>query len=167
MRPGITNKALWQPDRGPDWPRVRKSILQRDDFTCQSCGHRALKWMNVHHVGDSEDPSPDNLLTVCVACHAVLHFGRNMTVVPTFEVYRAAESQVEIVRKTRALVAQGMSLKEVKKALRLTEGEYPPNALNYLIDLAKSIGTNARAELPEPLSVVFVQFKRWQIEPEL
>lgn len=55
----------------------RKSILERDEYTCQSCGHvgsddSISRGMEVHHVmpcifgGTNE---PDNLITLCATCH--------------------------------------------------------------------------------------------------
>ena len=164
LRPGITNPNLWHPDRPDDWEAVRKAVLKRDNHTCLSCGHRALKWMNIHHLKASEENDLDNLATLCVACHAVMHLGFSM-MYGAFAVYRAEESQLEIVQRTRALVAKEMSLPEINKTFTLTEGHYPPESLDYASDLVNSVGRKSRATLKKPLSVVFVKFKRWQIEP--
>ncbi|MBI1820006.1 MAG: HNH endonuclease, partial [Nitrospirae bacterium] len=77
LRPGIINPDLWYPERpkSGEWNRIRKFVLERDNNTCVGCGHQALKYMNIHHVKDSDDNSPKNLATICVACHAIFHIG--------------------------------------------------------------------------------------------
>ena len=163
LRPGITNRRLWHPGRRRCWKSVRKAILDRDDFTCQSCGHRALKWMHVHHIDDSRDNAPANLVTLCVACHAILHLGLSM-MHGALQVYRAEESQLEIVQRTRGLVARGKSLDKIRKSFTLTEGRYAPSSLDYANGLVRSVGEKSRASLRRPLAAVFVRFQRWQLE---
>jgi hypothetical protein len=165
LRPGVTNPAFWHPKRLPSsvWEPIRKAVLQRDNCTCQSCGHRARKWMNVHHIGDSEDNALENLVTLCVACHAVMHLGFNL-MRGTVAVFRAAESQVEIVQRTRAMIAQGMTLEAANRTFTLELGHYPPDAVEYANDLLYGMGDDPRAVLEEPLCAVFVDFNKWQIE---
>ena len=166
LRPGITNPNQWFPERPPkaEWDRVRKAVLTRDDFTCVSCGHRALKWMHVHHLAESENNDVENLSTLCVACHAVMHMGRNLQL-ETIEIWKAEISQVEIVRATRAGFRQGHSLAEINVALGLKKGRRAPNSVEWANSLMESMGADPRAELPKPLCAVFVNFKQWQVEP--
>lgn len=167
FRPGITNPSLWFPERPSEtqWDRIRKVVLTRDDYTCRYCGHRALKYMHVHHVADSGDNDPGNLATVCVACHAVLHLGNNLRL-QTVEIWKSDLSQVEIVQTTRALVATGMSLERIKKQLKLKRGVHAPDSIDYANDLIEKMGDAPRASLKEPLCAIFVKFKRWQIEQD-
>src|SRR5438309_342769 len=81
LRPGVTNRMLWYPERPEkaEWDRIRKIVLDRDHYSCCTCGHRALKYMNVHHLKESGNNSPNNLATICVACHADLHIGLNLS----------------------------------------------------------------------------------------
>lgn len=52
---------------------ARKQVLQRDNHTCQFCGHRSTK-NEVHHINDDhEDHSLTNLVTACVLCHMCFH----------------------------------------------------------------------------------------------
>ena len=165
LRPGITNPSLWYPDRPPGtaWNRIRTVVMERDDWTCAGCGHRARKWMHTHHLTDSADNSPDNLVPVCVACHAVLHVGRSL-VEAIVEVWQCELSQVEIVQRTRAGIRQGCTLAAIKQRLLLTPGPYPPDAVQYANDLVATMGNAPRASLDAPLSAVFVNLSRWQLD---
>ena len=167
LRPGITNSRLWNPDRPSkaQWERIRKVVLERDEWTCTCCGHQARKWMNVHHLSDSGDHSPENLVPVCVACHAVLHVGLSL-MNKVVEVWRCDISQVEVVQRTRDGVRQGLSLAEIKKRLPLSPGPYPANSVRYANDLVKKMGTKPRDYLDEPLCAMFVKLNRWQIEDQ-
>lgn len=164
LRPGISNPDLWLPERPPqaEWNRIRKIVLERDDHTCVSCGHHALKWMHVHHLAESEDNDPKNLSTLCVACHAIMHMGRNLSL-GVIEIWKSSLSQVDIVRVTRDGVRHGKSLEEIKAGLDLKKGRYVPASMSWANSLIKTIGAAPRAELPKPLSAVFVNFSQWQI----
>jgi hypothetical protein len=165
LRPGVTNPGLWCPERPPkvEWDRIRSIVLDRDDYTCRGCGHRALKYMNVHHLEESGENIPDNLATICVACHAVLHMGRNLDL-QTIEIWESPVSQAEIIQISREGIKGGLSLKQINKKFRLKPGPYPPTSIQYANDLVQKMKKAPRAYLPEPLSAVFVNFKRWQLE---
>jgi len=119
--------------------------------------------MNVHHIEDSGENVPENLVTMCVACHAVLHIGRNLDL-KVIEIWKSAISQVEIVQKTRAAVQQGLSLSDINKQFKLKKGPHSPDSLLYANELVHEMGQEPRAYLSEPLCVVFVNLSRWQIE---
>ena len=93
LRPSITNPQLWYPPRPPqaEWKRIRQAVMEAHNWTCIFCGHRALKYMNTHHLEDSGDNSPENLAPACVACHAVLHIGLNLQN-GTIEIWKSAGS---------------------------------------------------------------------------
>ncbi len=164
LRPGITNPRLWYPERPPkaEWEKIRKVVLERDNWTCAACGHRAFKWMNVHHLEDSGDNSPENLVPLCVACHAVMHVGRSL-MHGTIEVWESEISQVEIVKRTRENVRQGLTLEQIKAQLPLKSGKYPANSTRYANELVGKIKDAPRAYIDEPLCAVFVNFTKWQI----
>ncbi len=81
------NHHCWQGGHsnyyGPDWENERIAILERDQYTCQSCGTttKAKKQLGIHHIiprkefdGDWDSANrPSNLITLCTACHARLH----------------------------------------------------------------------------------------------
>lgn len=165
LRPGITNPQNWFPERPPDseWRRLRQRVLERDDYTCYFCGHWAKKWMNIHHIKSGSDNRPQNLQTICVACHAVLHIGHSLGF-GAIEIWESKISQVEIVRQTRKGVESGKSLAWIKKSLPLRRGPYPPRSLKYANKLVEQMGRSSRAYLYKPLCAVFIKMKRWQVK---
>ena len=57
--------------------RVRPEVLRRDRYTCRGCGAWGGRLrVQVHHRdNDHQNNSPENLVTLCVFCHAVFHAG--------------------------------------------------------------------------------------------
>jgi 5-methylcytosine-specific restriction endonuclease McrA len=56
------------------YEKLRQQVLQRDGWRCQSCG--ALSHLEVHHRemrSHSGEDSAGNLITLCTACHAIVH----------------------------------------------------------------------------------------------
>ncbi|MDE2266813.1 MAG: HNH endonuclease [Alphaproteobacteria bacterium] len=165
LRPTVTNRALWWPNRPPkaEWDKIRKIVLERDNYICQFCGHRATKWMNIHHAGNSSNNDPGNLITSCVACHAVLHIGHNLAL-GVIEIWKSELSQMEIVQRTRNEIKNGKSLCEIKSYLSLKPTKLLPSSEEHANNLLRKIGDREAISLPKPLCAVFVNFKRWQIE---
>ena len=171
LRPSIQHPRLWRGEQPPKqiWDKLREEVLDRDDFTCRWCGHRALKYMHVHHRYGGFDHSPEKLATCCVACHAVMHIGRSL-LYGTVEIWLCSLNQVEIVIRTRSLVQQGWTLAEINSSLKLKAGPLPANAIQYadrLVDIAKrnpAYFTTYNLALPKPLCAVFIDLKKWQIE---
>src|SRR5450631_3350613 len=59
---------------------LRQQILRRDGWRCQSCG--AMSNLEVHHRelrSQSGDDSEQNLITLCTACHSIVHRGSHST----------------------------------------------------------------------------------------
>jgi 5-methylcytosine-specific restriction endonuclease McrA len=57
---------------------VRQQVLRRDGWRCQSCG--TMSNLEIHHKafrGQSGDDSDENLITLCVICHACNPQGRS------------------------------------------------------------------------------------------
>lgn len=53
------------------WRKLRLSILERDKYTCQSCGVITVV-LEVDHIvpiSDSNDNDPSNLQALCRPCH--------------------------------------------------------------------------------------------------
>ena len=60
----------------PEWKNIRRKVLERDDYTCQCCGFRYNKYMEVHHLdGVWSDNSLGRLFTLCPLCHSCFHIG--------------------------------------------------------------------------------------------
>jgi 5-methylcytosine-specific restriction endonuclease McrA len=57
-------------------PSVRQAALARDKHRCRASGCRNAHFLEIHHIaalnrGGTNDP--DNLVTLCAACHRLLH----------------------------------------------------------------------------------------------
>jgi 5-methylcytosine-specific restriction endonuclease McrA len=58
--------------------QLRRSVLQRDQWRCQSCG--ATAGLEVHHMtsrGRLGDNVEENLITLCRRCHQKIHWNRS------------------------------------------------------------------------------------------
>ena len=56
------------------YENLRQQVLRRDGWRCQACGTTAN--LEVHHKelrSQAGDDSEQNLITLCVACHALVH----------------------------------------------------------------------------------------------
>jgi 5-methylcytosine-specific restriction endonuclease McrA len=57
------------------YERLRQQVLRRDGWRCQSCG--TMSNLEVHHKqfrSHAGDDSEENLIALCTACHAALHY---------------------------------------------------------------------------------------------
>lgn len=59
-----------------DWTKtLKRSIKERDKFKCQICGND--EYLVVHHIDyNKKNSSPDNLITLCPACHSKTNINR-------------------------------------------------------------------------------------------
>jgi 5-methylcytosine-specific restriction endonuclease McrA len=56
------------------YANLRKRILRRDNWRCQSCG--SMSNLEVHHRefrSHSGTDSEENLITLCATCHSKVH----------------------------------------------------------------------------------------------
>ena len=63
-----------------EYRTVRKSVLKRDNYTCQCCGRKSEKGMRVHHLNsfathEEERYDLNNLITLCEHCHDIQYKG--------------------------------------------------------------------------------------------
>lgn len=165
LRPTVQNPRYWRdhPIADPGWKAIRKKVLTRDNNTCCWCGHRASKFMNVHHRESGVDQTLETLATCCVACHAVQHIGRSLSL-GVIEMWACALPQVTVVQETRRGVGLGATLSEVKQHLRLKPGPYPPDSIDWANVPLQDMGENVSGSWREPVTAIFVNLKRWQIE---
>ena len=64
---------------GSQWPKIRKTILERDEYRCQLCGAQGTSAnLHVHHKvpfrtynSIMEANQPGNLVTLCPICHRI------------------------------------------------------------------------------------------------
>jgi len=77
-------RGVWRKDDSEDsmessdkeFQDIRKSILIRNNNTCQACGFKSGKFQEVHHKDDDHSNNDkDNLVTVCPFCHKTYHLG--------------------------------------------------------------------------------------------
>ncbi len=54
----------------PDWPRVRRRILRRDDYRCYVCGGPGVHVDHIVPVSQGGTDDDSNLATICRRCHA-------------------------------------------------------------------------------------------------
>jgi hypothetical protein len=165
IKPSIKNPKYWFPDRPnkSEWDKIRKVVLTRDSNTCRFCGHVSSSYMNLHHVDGSTDNNPKNLLTCCVACHAVQHLGKNLQL-GIIEIWKSPFTQLEIIKMSRDAIRKGKTLKQVNKTLKLSKGLYPPSSLDYANAIIDPKSKTFTFYLDDPLRVVFVNLNRWQTE---
>jgi 5-methylcytosine-specific restriction protein A len=67
-----------------EWKNLRLAILQRENYTCRTCGRREPAGMQVDHIMDRKSHPhlalvPGNLRVLCRPCHtrASTSMGRN------------------------------------------------------------------------------------------
>lgn len=164
LHPGIKNPKYWNKAENNIPKSIRRAVLMRDNNTCQFCGHAATKWMNLHHLDSTRSNDPANLITCCVACHAIFHIGRNMIIHPTLTIWECELSQVEIIQKTREHVRAGKNLNEIQYEFPIKQGKYKPDSRLWVDELT-GISTDAPIIYLEPqYKAIFLYLSRWQIE---
>lgn len=87
LAPSYIDPALWRSPAGrmspagTAWSRTRLRILQRDGSRCVYCDYADARRLEINHLsGNSQDDRDENLETVCVLCHRVLHAGRSAAI---------------------------------------------------------------------------------------
>ena len=66
------------PNRATIPPAVRRKVMARDGYRCLTPGCGAARFLEVHHVvprAEGGSNKPDNLVTLCSACHRLSHEG--------------------------------------------------------------------------------------------
>ena len=63
-----------------DWTKtLRRSIRERDKYTCKVCGKQQTdRAFCIHHIDyNKENCNPDNLITLCLSCHIKTNYQRD------------------------------------------------------------------------------------------
>ena len=73
-------------------PKIRREVLNRDRRRCQGAGCTHTRFLEIHHkrpVSRGGGNDPDNLITLCGACHRLVHESRNiiLNLSPSLPVY--------------------------------------------------------------------------------
>ena len=105
LAPSYLDPASWRPGgtrQPPGWAALRARIIERDRG-CVYCGHLPRPGdrdaLEVNHLGGYQDNRPENLETVCVLCHRVLHAGRSAAIYGSLLLFRnAAVDQNTLIR---------------------------------------------------------------------
>jgi len=176
LRPSVMRHSEWwkQEERDPlEWKAIKDAAKKRDNYTCVYCDFRALKWMQVNHVGAEDSHDLTNLETVCNPCHSVLHIGANCSEGIMSVIYSDAD-QVRIVNYTRRLLLSGATWSQVEKLVlekALKPGTKPLDA-EESVEWANTIleeipDGEYRGYLPAGMAVIFHQAEAWKDYPEL
>jgi len=68
----VEEKHIFSAPYPVDWTQtLKRSIRERDHYTCQYCGElQGDRAFDVHHIDfDKENCDPNNLVTLCQSCH--------------------------------------------------------------------------------------------------
>ena len=67
--PNWNNGSSFEP-YSVDWTKtLKKSIRERDKYTCRICGKEPATYC--HHIDyDKQNSNPENLITLCPSCHS-------------------------------------------------------------------------------------------------
>ena len=80
------------------WRKLRLSILERDKFTCQSCGVITTVLEVDHILPDSTNNGPANLLAICRRCHEKKTLKENKRVDSYLDHYKAMKKAINTLK---------------------------------------------------------------------
>lgn len=114
----MSKQNYWEKLRDPRWQRKRLEVMERDDFSCRSCGSNE-KTLNVHHKTYRKNAEPwdyedENFVTYCEDCHGTMHSEKDFLMMNVDTVKKIAMianiayfCTDEQIQKMRALTAIG------------------------------------------------------------
>lgn len=126
-----------------EWKKIRKKILERDNFTCNYCGYKAEKYQIIDHIdGNPENNEDDNFQVICQMCNLIKHSGQGCVITRVVELYEASKfSQNDIIKRTREMRDAGKSDDEIIEFLgliRKTDFKMDRNYLRKLFGFVTS-----------------------------
>jgi intracellular multiplication protein IcmJ len=150
------------------WQEIRIRILKRDNYTCQYCGFRAEKGMQINHIdGNPKNNENNNLEVICRECHMIMHSGLWCKVRKVILLFKRSQyTQNEIIKMTRELRAKGKTDEAIMQFLRLEEAVPWKEDLDYLSRLFGFITSTPYRDTPKPHLTEEEQRKRLQNRPE-
>ena len=80
------------------WRKLRLSILERDKFTCQSCGVITTVLEVDHILPDSTNNDPANLQAICRPCHEAKTLRENKRVDSYLDHYKAMKKAINTLK---------------------------------------------------------------------
>ena len=106
-----------------EWQKLRKKILEKDNFTCAYCGYKSDKYQIVHHIdGNPKNNVNENFLTICQMCNLIEHSGQGVVLRKVVDLYKKSKySQNDIIKITRHMRDAGKNDKEIIAFLSLNE----------------------------------------------
>ena len=109
------NKRQNKRIEGEEWQKLRKRILEKDNYTCAYCEYGSEKFQIVDHIdGNPENNKDENLQIVCQMCNLIKHSGHGVVLRNVIDLYEISKySQNEIIKITRELRDNGKSDEEI------------------------------------------------------
>ena len=147
--PEIEGKDYQQGPQLGFW-NVREYVLARDRHVCQWCqGKSKDPVLNVHHIESRKTggDSPDNLVTLCETCHALIHRTRS-----EHEIERKSRSFRDATQMNIMRFRMYEQAKEVFSHVHLTYG-YLTKHVRIAHELEKSHLVDARCISGHPLAI--------------
>jgi len=136
---------------------IRPRILKRDNYTCQYCGFKKEKGMQINHIdGNPKDHRDENLEVICNLCHMITHSGLWCAIFKSIDVYEESKyGQNKIISITRKMRNDEKSDEEIIEFLGLKKKTEWKQDLEYLSKLfgfitsRKKIKKNSEVTLTE------------------
>lgn len=126
-------------------------IFQRDDYTCQCCGFRALKYQKLLHInGDSRDFTDTNVITTCVFCYQCFHLDQVSKMGSGVLIWLPELSQVELNHVMRAIYVARVAMGKIAETARY--------AYEQLIRRSDEAKRRLGSHDPEALAIVMRDF---------
>ncbi len=137
--------------RGMLTPDIRKSVLERDNHTCQCCGFRAEKYQEIHFLDQNrQNVAMDNLATTCIFCHQCFNLDMANTMRSGVLIWLPELSQTDLHHVMRAIYVARISQGPMAEAARA--------ALESLMDRRKEAVRRIQTDDPYVLSTVLRYF---------
>jgi intracellular multiplication protein IcmJ len=100
-------------------PELRKTVFERDDYTCKCCGFRSVKYQEVHFIDQNrQNLRLDNLATTCIFCHQCFNLDLASVMRSGVLIWLPEISQVDLHHLARAVYVARISQGPMAEAAR-------------------------------------------------